>query len=301
LYVGRFAPSPTGPLHFGSLTTALASFLDARRHGGRWLLRIEDLDPPREQPGSVDQILSTLDGLGLHWDGDVLFQSQRQEAYLAALETLQRAGQLYTCTCSRREIIMRFQALGLTGPMRYPGTCRQRGPLPGRTTALRLAVGESERVRFHDRLQGQRCHAMADEFGDFVLRRRDGLYAYQLAVVVDDAYQQVTHIVRGTDLLDETPKQILLQRDLGYRTPCYAHVPIATLASGQKLSKQSGARAIDASDAAATLLALLEFLRQQPPQHLAQNAPGEILHWAVANWRPERLADTLGIAVGDPE
>jgi glutamyl-Q tRNA(Asp) synthetase len=299
LYVGRFAPSPTGPLHFGSLATALASYLEARRHGGKWLLRIEDLDPPRVQPGAADHILGTLEALGLHWDGEVEWQSRHLERFDAALDTLAARGAVYPCRCSRSEIAEAFRASGLAGPLRYPGTCRRRGPVAGRATALRLDVSRQPEITFDDALQG-RCRCLpADEFGDFVLKRRDGLHAYQLAVVVDDHAQGVTHVVRGTDLLEETPKQIALQHALGYDTPAYLHVPVATHPGGQKLSKQSGAAALDAREGSALLCRTLQFLRQPLPQHGADATPEALLAFAAEHWCPAPLAKLRAIAL-DP-
>lgn len=246
-YRGRFAPSPTGPLHMGSLVTALASWLDARAHGGQWLVRIEDIDHPRCVPGADADILHTLDVLGLHADEPPVWQSQREALYTDALHRLEAAGQLYPCGCSRKEIAdslthvrERHQTLG------YPGTCRNglHGKLP-RAWRVRVPDGAAATICFNDRWQGRQCQNLATELGDFVLRRADGLWAYQLAVVVDDAAQGITHVVRGADLLDSTPRQIHLQHLLGLPTPVYLHVPVVTNAVGEKLSKQSGAQAID--------------------------------------------------------
>ena len=260
-YVGRFAPSPTGPLHFGSLAAAVASWLDARAAGGRWLLRIEDLDRPRVQPGAVDEILRLLEASGLHWDGEVEFQSARTALYAAALERLARDGRTYWCGCSRRE--MEDSALSIDGARIYPGTCRQ-GLAPGRTPrALRLRT-MPEAVAFTDRAQGDITQSVEREVGDFVLLRADGFHAYQLAVVVDDAAQGVTDIVRGADLLDSTARQILLQQYLGLPTPRYLHVPVAVDADGRKLAKQTGAPAARPDD----LPRVLAFLGQAPAADL---------------------------------
>ena len=237
MYVGRFAPSPTGPLHFGSLVAALASWLDARAAEGRWLVRIEDLDPPRAVPGAADEILRTLDRLGLGWDGPVLYQSRRSASYEAALESLDT----YWCGCTRREIADSSIGRATDGAQIYPGTCRT-GLAPGKTPrALRLRTG-GEEIAFTDRVQGPQRQILEREIGDFVLLRADGQFAYQLAVVVDDAEQGVTDVVRGADLLDSTPRQIFLQRLLGYPMPRYLHVPAAVNQAGEKLSKQTGAR-----------------------------------------------------------
>ena len=272
--VGRFAPSPTGPLHFGSLVAALASWLDARAAGGRWLVRIEDLDRPRVQPGAADEILRTLQALGLGWDGEVLYQSRRGALYREALERL--APHTYGCACTRREIADSSLGLAVDGARIYPGTCRA-GLAPERATrALRVRVA-SEEIRFVDRAQGAQAQVLSREVGDFVLYRADGLFAYQLAVVVDDAAQGVTDVVRGADLLDSTARQIYLQRLLGVPQPRYLHVPAAVNAAGEKLSKQTAARPIDPRRAADELGAALRFLGQPETTDLAQ---------AVRAWNP---------------
>lgn len=241
-YRGRFAPSPTGALHAGSLAAALASWLDARAHGGVWLVRIEDLDPPREVAGASRQILDALAACGLASDEPPLLQSTRGELYRQALERLQAAGLVYGCACSRADIAQAQRALGLP-PHVYPGTCRHgTGGRPVR--ALRVRVPD-EIVGFRDRACGPYAQNLARDVGDFVVRRADGLWAYQLAVVVDDAEQRITDVVRGADLLDNTPRQIWLQRVLGLPTPRYLHVPVVTNARGEKLSKQTGAAALD--------------------------------------------------------
>jgi glutamyl-Q tRNA(Asp) synthetase len=267
---GRFAPSPTGPLHFGSLVAALASWLDARAAGGRWLVRMEDLDTPRVQPGADALILGALQALGLEWDGPVAYQSQRRPLYEAALLRLQ--GHVYACGCSRREIADSALALAADGAQVYPATCRAGLP-PGRSARAVRVRTDGEPIVFHDRLQGRQSQALEREVGDFVLRRADGQFAYQLAVVVDDAEQQVSDVVRGADLLDSTPRQIWLQRLLGYPTPRYLHVPVAVDHNGDKLSKHSGARAFGAQD----LRRALRFLGQPPSDSLAE---------AVRAWNP---------------
>jgi len=277
-YVGRFAPSPTGPLHFGSLVAALASWLDARAAGGRWILRIEDLDRPREQPGATDAILRQLEALGLSWDGPVLYQSRREPRYRDALERLRRAGLGYPCACSRREIA--DSALGIDGAHIYPGTCRAGLP-PGKAArALRVRTA-GPAIRFVDRVQGACVQDVEREVGDFVVMRADGLYAYQLAVVVDDFEQGITDVVRGADLIDSTARQILLQRALGYPMPRYAHVPVAVNATGEKLSKQTGAAPIDTAPGAPALARALVFLGHPPPADLPAR---ELLPWACAHW-----------------
>lgn len=279
-YIGRFAPSPTGALHFGSLVAAVGSYLDARTHGGRWLLRIEDVDAPRSVPGAAEGIIATLARFGFEWDGEIVRQSRRSAAYEAALDPLKAAGHAYPCVCTRRELA--GQPLARDGSRRYPGTCRG-GLAPGRE-------GRAWRVRadgvihFDDAVQGPQEIDLAADAGDYVVRRADGLFAYQLAVVVDDAFQAVTHVVRGADLLDSTARQIHLLGLLGAPVPAYAHLPLATNAAGEKLSKQTLARAIDEHPPQAALLAALRFLGQNPPGTLAGAPLAELWRWAQAHW-----------------
>lgn len=279
VYRGRFAPSPTGALHAGSLAAALASWLDARAHDGTWLVRIEDLDPPREVAGATRQILDALAALALSSDEPPVLQSERGDLYQRALEQLQAAGLVYGCACSRAEVAAAQQALGLP-PHVYPGTCR--GGTGGRPVrALRVRVPD-ELVGFDDRACGSFAQNLAREVGDFVVRRADGLWAYQLAVVVDDAEQRITDVVRGADLLDNTPRQIWLQRALGLPTPRYMHVPVVLSEKGEKLSKQTGAVALD------TRRPLAELRRAW--QHLGLAAVGAdsvdaFLRQAAALWR----------------
>jgi glutamyl-Q tRNA(Asp) synthetase len=295
-YIGRFAPSPTGPLHFGSLVAALASWLDARAAGGTWRLRIEDLDQPREQRGATDDILRTLEALGLDWDGPVIFQSRRGERYHAALERLAAQHATYWCGCSRKEIADSSLGLAADSAPIYPGTCRS--GLAGKTArALRLRT-TPEPIRFVDRVQGPQEQSVEREVGDFVLLRADGVYAYQLAVVVDDAEQRITDVVRGADLLDSTPRQIHLQQLLGYATPRYLHVPVAVNAAGEKLSKQTGAMPIDLVRTAAALAQALAFLGQAPPAGLDAR---ELLDWARGHWHPERIASRRSLAAAPLE
>jgi glutamyl-Q tRNA(Asp) synthetase len=283
MYTGRFAPSPTGPLHFGSLIAALGSYLQARHAGGRWLLRMEDIDPPREVPGAADEILRTLEAFGFEWDGPVRYQSRRSEAYRAALAELLAGDAAYACTCSRSTVADAIAAAG-GRPGVYPGTCRARRHAPAADVALRLDASGPP-IRFADALQGEGSQDVQREVGDFVVRRADGLFAYQLAVVVDDADQGVTEVVRGCDLLDNTPRQILLQRRLGLETPAYVHLPLAVNRSGQKLSKQTHAPALDRRRPQAALLAGLRFLGQALPAGLEGATPAELLTWATAHWR----------------
>ena len=282
-YRGRFAPSPTGPLHFGSLVAAVGSCLDARAHGGAWLVRMEDVDTERNVPGAADAILRTLEACGFEWDGAVLYQSRRGEAYAAALERLQAAGWAYGCACSRREIADSAGGLAVDGGLVYPGTCRAGLP-PGRAArAWRLRVPDAE-VGFDDRLQGRLAQVLARDVGDFVLRRADGPFAYQLAVAVDDEFQGISDVVRGADLIASTPRQIWLQRCLGYATPRYAHLPVATNAAGEKLSKQTRAPALVPGHEAADLVAALRFLGQPVPAELAEARAADVWAWAFANW-----------------
>ena len=290
-YIGRFAPSPTGPLHFGSLVAALGSFLDARSHGGQWRLRIEDLDPPREPPGAADAILHSLDAHGLHWDGAVLYQHDRLAAYEAAIARLQEAGWAYPCACSRKEVAD-SGLRGLEGTV-YPGTCRHGLPAGKPARALRVRLPDDEIGSFEDHLQGSVSQYLAREIGDFVIRRADGYFAYQLAVVLDDAHQSITHVVRGGDLLLSTPRQIYLQRRLELPTPSYMHLPVAVNAAGDKLSKQTGALPLDDTQPAANLFRSLEFLRQSPPPELLRSSPAELLSWAMKNWQPMTLRGIL--------
>lgn len=286
-YVGRFAPSPTGELHFGSLLAALASYIDAKHHQGRWLLRMEDLDPEREPAGAASSILHALESFGLCWDGPVLYQSTRLDAYQDALDKLAGAGMIYPCSCSRQ----RIRALGGT----YDGRCRTHPPKPGHH-ALRLRVGTAS-PGFTDLIQGQFQQSLETAGGDFIVRRRDGLFAYQLAVVVDDHYQDISHIVRGADLLDSTPRQIHLQQLLGATTPVYAHIPIAVNALNQKLSKQHFAEALDPEQIPQQLHQALCFLGQNPPADSCREDVRQQLQWAVSNWDIQRVPKLANIRI----
>ncbi len=260
-YTGRFAPSPTGPLHKGSLVAAMASYLDARVHDGRWLVRIEDVDETRTIPGAAENILACLQSFGMKWDGEVIWQSRRKPLYEAAMERL--GGCIYPCGCTRREIADSRIGIASDGAAVYPGNCRN-GLAPAKTARayrLRVPDGKEGRISFEDRWVGMVTQQLGTEVGDFVLRRADGFWAYQLAVVVDDADQGVTHVVRGADLLDSTPRQIYLQRLLGVPTPRYMHVPVITNELGEKLSKQTGARALDLSQPVEELIEGGRFLK----------------------------------------
>jgi glutamyl-Q tRNA(Asp) synthetase len=283
-YTGRFAPSPTGPLHFGSLLAAVASYLQAKSRKGRWLLRVEDIDPPRAQRGADSAIIRALEIYGFEWDGPVLFQSRNLEKHREIVTQLIARGLAYRCGCSRADLAAAPQ--GPLGPI-YPGTCR-----PGnraRSASIRVRT-HNDPIRFDDLLQGAQSQRLEAESGDFVIQRKDRLIAYQLAVVVDDFAEGITQVVRGVDLLDSTPRQIHLQSLLGYPTPQYAHIPVAVNATGQKLSKMTGATAIPLDDTRPTLIAALHALRQHPPPDLAVADLESIWAWATANWRLDVLA-----------
>lgn len=287
MYIGRFAPSPTGLLHIGSLLTALASYADARAAGGHWLVRMEDLDPPREMPGAADDILRTLEAFGFEWDGSVLYQSRRHEAYRAALAQLQAAGAVYPCYCSRKD----WQAAARPGAdgFVYNGRCRvpeNRPSAAGKLPAWRLKT-EPGVIQFDDAVVGRYGQDVAGEIGDFVLLRADGFWAYQLAVVVDDAAQGVNHVVRGQDLLVSTPRQIFLQAKLGLPTPHYAHLPLLTNRLGQKWSKQTLAPALDLKHREELLRQVMAYL--QLPDAPEGSSCRELLAWTVAHWRLDRV------------
>lgn len=298
VYRGRFAPSPTGPLHLGSLVAALGSYLDARAHGGVWLLRMEDIDPPRIQPGAVDAILRSLEAYGFTWDEAIVWQSQRQAAYAEALERLRQARCVYACTCNRKAIGLAARQ-GADGPV-YPGTCRPQSPsihLQNPHAALRFAAPNAC-LRFRDRLQGQIVCDMDRDLGDFVLRRADGVYSYQLAVVVDDAAQGITHVVRGADLLVSTPRQIALQQALDLPTPAYLHLPVLLDAAGNKLSKQTLATPLTDANPLPALLMAMRFLGQadaHPPATLSEFWP-----WAIERWSPQDLPRWRGAPQSAP-
>lgn len=271
-YTGRFAPSPTGDLHFGSLVAAVASFLQARQAMGRWLVRIEDIDPPREVPGSAAAILRDLNRLGLKSDGPVLYQSTRTEAYQNAIEILLRQDKAYWCGCSRKDL----PASGI-----YPGTCRN-GLAKGKShRSVRLRV-DSVSIEFADLIQGDIRENLDTEVGDFVIQRADGLPAYQLAVVIDDAFQGITEVVRGADLLDSTARQIYLQRCLGLESPSYAHIPLAMHSDGKKLGKRYGTDPVASVPAAEAIFLALKFLGQSPPQGMELE---QLWAWAIENWQ----------------
>lgn len=279
-YVGRFAPSPTGPLHYGSLVAALASFLDARHAGGQWLLRIEDLDPPRESIEAPGEMIRQLLAFGLNWDLDVLYQSTRLTSYEAALESIRTF--TFPCSCTRKAV-----------PGIYPGTCRHRkDPAPGEAYAVRLRVPR-HRVSIKDRALGLQTWDLEAEVGDFIIKRKDGLHAYQLAVVVDDIHSSVSHIVRGNDLLDSTPRQLALYERLGVSPPVYLHLPVLVDALGNKLSKQAHAKPVDTSDPLATIRSALSDLGQST--HVHSLSTKELLEKAAASWNPATIPNVHDI------
>ncbi len=294
-YRGRFAPSPTGPLHFGSLVAALGSCLEAHTRGGEWLLRMEDVDEPRCSAASAAGILRTLERMGFEWDGEVLVQSRRKARYAELLDALSGKGLAYPCACTRRDLA--GAALAADGAPLYPGTCRNGLPPGRKARAWRLGVGTAE-IEFEDGVQGRQSQRLATEVGDFVLLRADGYFAYQLAVVADDADQGITHVVRGADLLDSTPRQIHLQACLGFPRPGYAHLPVVVDAAGEKLSKQTRALPVDGGDDAATLLAALRFLGHEPPGDLADVRA--IWGWARTHWRLDRVPRVRAMPVPLP-
>lgn len=297
-YIGRFAPSPTGPLHFGSLVAAVASYCDAKYNQGKWLVRMEDVDKPREMAGAADDILRTLAAFGFEWDGEVVFQSQRAALYENALTTLKNKGIIYACTCSRKQIADSAVSVGIEGAI-YPKTCLLKPTLTTTNiqtnghVAYRTLVLD-KKISFTDAIQGEITQNLAHDIGDFVIKRANGLFAYQLAVVVDDALQGITHIVRGADLLNSTPRQIYLQQLLDVTTHdfkkiSYAHVPVVVNAQGEKLSKQTLAQAIAPEAVPMLIVEALQFLGQNPPTALKNVSLSEIWTWAIANWHLESI------------
>ncbi len=297
MYIGRFAPSPTGPLHFGSLIAAVASYLEAKTHQGKWLLRMEDLDKPREVKGAANDILHTLETFGFVWDGKVIYQSQRTEFYEHALQRLKSQGLAYPCTCSRKEIADSATSSGIEGAI-YPKTCLKHAVKPNTYAAYR-ALTTDKNITFSDEIQGEISQNMAQDVGDFILKRADGLFAYQLAVVVDDAAQGVTHIVRGADLLNSTPRQIYLQQRLRFATPHYAHVPVANNMVGEKLSKQTFAKPIATRPPGHELFDALIFLGQQPPAEIKNATLDEVWRWAFTHWKLINVPSMRSICVSD--
>jgi len=290
---GRFAPSPTGPLHFGSLVAAVGSYLNIKSRGGQWLVRIEDLDPPRTQPGAIDSILRTLEAFGLEWDEPVVYQGQRSELYDEAIQFLGEKGLTYYCQCSRKEIAGDAEP-GIDGP-RYAGTCREKNLGP-RNNSLRIKVPD-EIFSFEDAVQGTLKQNLQQDIGDIVIRRRDGLYSYQLAVVVDDAAQGISEVCRGTDLIQSTPRQVYLQHVLGFPTPQYVHLPVAINEHGQKLSKQTLAAPVPDTGDPFQLARALHFLGQTPPAELTGAPTAELIKWGVDYWDLPAVPRTLAIRI----
>ena len=295
-YRGRFAPSPTGPLHLGSLVAATGSYLDAKKAEGEWLVRMEDVDEPRTVPGAADLILRTLAAFGMESDQPVIYQSRRKELYRSALEDLKRKGMVYPCGCTRKEILDWQVGFGPPSGQRYPGLCREGLAEGKQPRAWRFRVPQSV-IQFEDRVMGPQAENLDETSGDFIVLRADGFFAYQLAVVVDDAEQGVTDVVRGADLLESTPRQIALRCALEVGWPRYLHLPVALNPAGEKLSKQTRAPAVDASDPAAELMRVLRFLGQHPPAGLEGCRVDEVWNWAIANWEPSQIPRFFGAQV----
>jgi glutamyl-Q tRNA(Asp) synthetase len=290
--VARFAPSPTGPLHLGSLLAAVGSYLDARTHGARWLVRIEDLDTPRVVPGCADTMLRTLEAFGFEWDGEVLFQSTRRAAYIEAIASLKNAGRIFACSCSRKDLAgLPDEAQG------YPGTCRSGSTKPG-PTALRFRVHDRP-IHFDDLYLGAQQFDLA-RCGDVVVQRRDGIASYQLAVVVDDAFQGVTRVVRGADLLSSTPWQLELLDALALPKPSYGHLPLLLEPDGAKLSKMRNAAPIDQTAAPGLLVSTLTHLSQTPPPELTHTSIKDVWKWALEHWNAQALAGKTQVRLSDP-
>ena len=293
-YCGRFAPSPSGPLHFGSMIAAIASYCDARANDGSWHVRIDDIDEPRVVAGAADDILRTLTAFGLAWDREPVFQSRNSDSYHAAVHLLRSRAQVFACSCSRKDINEAADT-GMEHPL-YPGTCRNGLRAGQRARSLRLLVDDDARAGFIDLLQGSVSQRLASEVGDFVIYRSGSIFSYHLACAVDDAHHGITHIVRGADLIESTPRQIHLQGLLGLPTPAYLHLPVATNDQGQKMSKQYGATGVDHSRPGEIIHAALEFLGQRPPSDLARAPARTAIEWAVHSWRRENLPEARAIA-----
>ncbi len=276
IYKGRFAPSPTGPVHFGTLIAAVGSYLQTKKNRGEWLIRMEDVDTTRTVKGSDVEILTTLEAFGFEWDGDIIYQSEQTDHYQHALEQLIDQSLVFPCVCSRKQ-------LAKTGSDIYPGTCRERKLPEKKEHALRLTAKDIT-IEFNDIVMGKQSQNMEQQCGDFVIKRRDGLFAYQLAVAVDDALQNITEIVRGSDLLDSTPRQIYLQQLLAYPTPAYCHLPLAVDSDGNKISKSEGATKVDIKNREKLVCSVLEFLGQNPPADLSDSGINDIWSWALEHW-----------------
>ncbi|MDZ7662695.1 tRNA glutamyl-Q(34) synthetase GluQRS [Thiohalophilus sp.] len=295
-YRGRFAPSPTGPLHFGSLIAAVGSYLQARQQGGQWWLRIEDIDPPREVEGAAEAIIALLGAYGFEWD-DLRYQSRQQSIYAEALAQLQHQHLTYPCTCTRRQL--RELQGDNPGPLIYPGTCRSRRFPCQERHAIRLLTTDTL-IEFTDRLQGTQICELGKEVGDFVLRRADGYISYQLAVALDDAEQGMTEVMRGSDLLDSTPRQIHVQQQLGLRSPDYAHLPVVLGPDGQKLSKQTGAKPLPPGQPLVPLVNAMQFLGHPVPEEIQHGSLQGFWDWAIGNWSPVQIP-TSGTGHYEPD
>lgn len=275
-YIGRFAPSPTGPVHLGTLIAAVGSYLQAKKNRGKWLIRMEDVDTTRTVRGSDSEILNTLEAFGFEWNGEILYQSKQTEHYEYALEQLKSLSLVFPCSCSRKQ-------LANSNSQIYPGTCRSRQLPETGEHALRI-LAQDITIEFNDIVMGKQSQNMEQQCGDFVIKRRDGLFAYQLAVVVDDALQNITEIVRGSDLLDSTPRQIYLQQLLAYPTPDYCHLPLAVDSDGNKISKSEGATKVDIKNREKLMCDVLDFLGQNPPADLSASNINDIWSWAEEHW-----------------
>lgn len=277
-YIGRFAPSPTGPLHFGSLLAALASYLDAKSQNGQWLIRMEDLDPPREMKGAQDLILKALDVYGFHSDQEIIYQSDRSDIYQSALDRLIKAQQVFPCTCSRKQ-------LSANKGVHFGNCYSTASPFAWRLDSQQSDdIDSAGNISFDDQLQGKFRQSIEHDIGDFVVKRKELLWAYQLAMVVDDHEQGITHVVRGIDLIDSTLRQNMLQTRLNYSKPHYAHIPVACAPNGQKLSKQNLAPALDLEKPVENLWRALSWLGQKPPESLCKASVKEMLLWAIEHW-----------------
>ena len=293
-YRGRFAPSPTGPLHFGSLVAAVGSYLEARSRNGIWLVRMEDIDPPREIVGAADDILKTLEQFGFEWDEQVMFQSSRLDAYEQAFQTLKEKEFIYACSCSRKEIAATGKP-GLEGNI-YTGLCRDKEIEFNNDLAIRVKT-RNNKISFTDTLQGNKTCNLRKDIGDFIVRRKDGLFAYQLAVVVDDAEQNISHVVRGNDLLNSSFRQIYLQELLELPRVDYCHLPVAINAKGDKLSKQTSAPALDKTHPVDELVRAMKFLNHKPPKKIQQANLAEFWNWAIKNWKLNKVPNHYSLSV----
>lgn len=285
--MGRFAPSPTGPVHFGTLVAAIGSYLQAKKNNGKWLLRMEDVDTTRKVKDADTDILNTLEAFGFEWHDEIIYQSKQTEYYKQVLDQLFSQSLIFPCICSRKQ-------LAETNSKIYPGTCRQRHLPERKQHALRI-LAKDVSINFVDKVMGQQSQNIKTQCGDFIIQRRDGLFAYQLAVVADDALQGITEVVRGADLLASTARQIYLQQCLQYTTPVYCHLPLVVDANGAKISKSEGAARVTVKDKQKLLVAALAFLGQQPPEDLNKSNIADIWQWAINHWRLDRVPQQLNL------